>query len=169
MTEPTPTTAPAEIVDVRHRRAWADYAAGRDEPSVAAAADIAVRTLRRWVAKWRATYGDALFRDVRDQAAAERIAAANTERHRRWIERTTAIESLLGDVSVATLRRLGNGIEFDPDVSVKDLAVIAGILIDKGQLVSGAPTSRAESRVTQDDIDRALNEMLADARDIIGD
>lgn len=163
----TPQQAPSEIDNPQHRQAWADLAAGRSVADTATAVGVTPRTIDRWIAKWRSAYGDDLFVDSRDAAGRARLEAANAERNRRWIERTTAIESLLGDVATLALTNLRAMLEAGALIAPKDLAVVAGILIDKGQLLSGAPTSRTAGAASQADIDRALDEMLEDARDVV--
>ena len=92
----------------------------------------------------------------------------------RWMDepwavelRTKTREDLGEDARLLAHRTLALIKDRLPSYEPKDLNVIFGILVDKAQLLTGAPTSRTETRALTDGLEDHEKQALRDAIDRI--
>jgi len=114
------------------RVAWEQ--AGRSPRGAARATGIPLATIHGWAVGWESPTPaplappevyEAVFADIRTQKKGEVIAAA-------W------------DLASAAFQRAKEAL---PDASARDAATVAGIAIDKAQLLSGDATERTEHNI----------------------
>lgn len=155
-------TPPDEITDPRQRVAWEALAAGAARVEAAKRAGAHRSSVSSWIRKWRATYGDDLFRTVREEAAAAGLVAASLARDQRWTERKITIERKLSRcLDVAADRLIAQLNDADsPAKDAKDIATIVGILVDKTMVVAGDKSGRDHTPLSLQDVDRLVDGMV---------
>lgn len=170
----SPALPPAEITDAKHRAAWEALAGGGSHSEASEAAGVARRTVARWVERWRIDYNDPdLFITEANEARHRRTEAARAERRVRWTEAKVEIERATALFTQRTIEIAAEALEhLDPKTvtpaELRHLLISFGIAVDKAQDLIGAAQRPASEGMTQEQVDKSLQQMIDDARAVAG-
>lgn len=110
-------------------------------PAAEEATGIPSATIRSWIHR-SAVSGEAAVETVADATGVEVISDGPL---RPWAERRGPLVHRLGQAAEQAVEATLDAVRVGRGRDARDLAVAAGILIDKAELLSGGATSRQES------------------------